>query len=266
MSQGTAPPAATSLEGGRRGDGASFSPPPSATTATVTKWQLGVRLASHRHTAGDCCPCTPRMPGHPGARSPNGLVAQMARADGPVDPRRSRVPDPPRPLQTRSPEPRRRGSTVPVCSQAPTAGRHGPRGARSAAAVGEGWAFGAPGNMAARPSTAASRPPVPETRLGREVAEGGCVVGTLRREVPWNDLFSKNVYLKKAKTQQNNNKKPVPPPPRPLSHHLLYLSCLPPLLFCVIYLISQENEALLDTDSPSSCLFLHDQHDLFNGV
>ncbi|NP_001365631.1 uncharacterized protein LOC102638888 [Mus musculus] len=146
--------------------------PPSATTATVTKWQLGARLASHRHTAGDCCPCTLRMPGHPGDRSPNGLVVQMARADGPVDPRRSRVPGTPRPLQTRSSGPRR-GSTVPVCSQAPTAGRHGPRGARSAAAVGEGWASGAPGNMAARPSTAASRPPVPEMRLGREVAEGG---------------------------------------------------------------------------------------------
>ncbi|XP_029337198.1 uncharacterized protein LOC110301161 isoform X3 [Mus caroli] len=113
------------------------------------------------------------MPGHPGARSPNGLVVQMARADGPVDPRRSRVPGTPRPLQTRSSGPRRRGSSVPVCSQAPTAGRHGLRGSRSAVAMGEGWASGAPGNMAARPSTAASRPPVPEMRLGREVAEGG---------------------------------------------------------------------------------------------
>ncbi|XP_029337197.1 uncharacterized protein LOC110301161 isoform X2 [Mus caroli] len=111
------------------------------------------------------------MPGHPGARSPNGLVVQMARADGPVDPRRSRVPGTPRPLQTRSSGPRRRGSSVPVCSQAPTAGRHGLRGSRSAVAMGEGWASGAPGNMAARPSTAASRPPVPEMRLGREVAE-----------------------------------------------------------------------------------------------
>lgn len=62
---------------------------------------------------------------------------------------------------------------MPVRARAPTAGRHGPRGARSAAAVGEGWASGAPGNMAARPSTAASRPPVLEKRLGREVAEGG---------------------------------------------------------------------------------------------
>ncbi|EDL26024.1 mCG57199, partial [Mus musculus] len=132
-------------------------PPPSATTATVTKWQLGARLASHRHTAGDCCPCTLRMPGHPGDRSPNGLVVQMARADGPVDPRRSRA---------------RAEVRLCLCAlRPPTAGRHGPRGARSAAAVGEGWASGAPGNMAARPSTAASRPPVPEMRLGREVAE-----------------------------------------------------------------------------------------------
>lgn len=179
VSQGPAPPAATSLEGGRRGDGASFSlpPPPSATTASVTKWQLGARLASKRHIAGDCRPCTPRMPGHPRARTPNGLAVQMARADWPTDPSGSRVPGPPRPLQTRSPGPRLRASAGPVRARAPTAGRHGPRGARSAAAVGEGWASGAPGNMAARPSTAASRPPVLEKRLGREVAEGVCVEG-----------------------------------------------------------------------------------------
>lgn len=166
-------------------------PPPRATTATVTKWQLGARLASLRRTAGNCRPCTPRMSGHPGARSPNGLAVQMARADGPADPRRSRVPGPPRPLQTGSPGPRRRASAELVRAQAPAAGRHSPRGARSAAAVGEGWASGAPGNMAARPSTAASRPPVPEKRLGREVAEGGCVGGLWGGRFPGTICFPK---------------------------------------------------------------------------
>lgn len=65
VSLGPAPPEATSLEGSRRDDGASLSPPPPprATTATVTKWQLGARQASHPHSAGDRCPCTPRMAG-----------------------------------------------------------------------------------------------------------------------------------------------------------------------------------------------------------
>lgn len=205
---------------------ASRSPPPSATTATVTKWQLGARLASKRHIAGDCCPCTPRMPGHPRARTPNGLAVQMARADWPTDPSGSRVPGPPRPLQTRSPGPRLRasavrcapgppplGATVPAePGPPPPWGRGGPRAPR------ETWLLVL---VRRRRGHQSSR-----SDLGERLQKVCALGGTLGREVPRNDLFSKNVYLKKTKNQQNNNKKPVPPPP-PLLSLFRELSALP---------------------------------------
>lgn len=176
-------------------------PPPSATTATVTKWQLGARLASHRHTAGDYSHCTPRRPGHPGARSPNGLAVQMARANGLADRRRSRVPGPPRPLQTGCPSPRRRASAVPVRARAPTAGRHGPRGAWSAAAWGRGeppapretWLLVLVRRRRGHQS--------PRCDLRERLQKVGAWGWTLGREVPRNDVLQKTFYLKKQKNK-----------------------------------------------------------------
>lgn len=170
-----APPAGTSLEGGRRGDGARLSPPPtpSATTATVTKWQLGARLASHRHRAGDGRPSPRGWLGTWGEVSHRPRHANGEGRERPADPSRSRGPGTPRPLLTGAPGLRLRPSAAPVCAQVPTARSLGARRSGSAAAVGEGRVAGAPGNMAARPSSAPSLPPVLKTRLGREVAGGG---------------------------------------------------------------------------------------------
>lgn len=140
----------------------------------------------------------------------------MARTDRGLQVRAGRGPLARRALFRPDPQAGAAGLLLRLCAPgSPPLGHPGPRRVGSAAAVGEGRAAGAPGNMAARPSSAASRPPVPEMRLGREVAEGGCVGDTLGREVPRNDLLSKNVYLKKQKTRKTTTKKASSSSPTP---------------------------------------------------
>ncbi|XP_035299643.1 uncharacterized protein LOC113835543 isoform X3 [Cricetulus griseus] len=96
----------------------------------------------------------------------------MARTDRGLQVRAGRGPLARRALFRPDPQAGAAGLLLRLCAPgSPPLGHPGPRRVGSAAAVGEGRAAGAPGNMAARPSSAASRPPVPEMRLGREVAE-----------------------------------------------------------------------------------------------
>lgn len=219
MSQGPASPEATSLEGSRRDDGASLSPPPPSDNSH------GDKMAARRPTGEPPAQSRGRLPlhpengRHPGAGFPAGLAVQMARTDSGPQVQEGRGPPARRALSRPDPQARAAGLLLRLCAPGSP-----PVGTRVPAEPGSWPPWGRGGPPAPRETwllvlvRRRRGHQSPRSDLGeREVAEGGCVGGrgTLGREAPKNDLFSKNVYLKKQKTRKTTTKKASSSSPTP---------------------------------------------------